>query len=51
MRKLIATDKKWFEHIAENYPKDTILGIDSRLLTACKLFSNFKKEDKLEQNI
>lgn len=36
MRKLLNTEKKWFEHITENYPKDAKIGIDARLLTAGK---------------
>lgn len=36
MRKLLAEEKKWFEHVVEHYPKGTRLGLDPRLLTACK---------------
>jgi hypothetical protein len=34
MRKLLEGEKKWFEHITENYPKDSVVGVDPRLLTA-----------------
>lgn len=34
MRKLLEGEKKWFEHVVENYPKDSVVGIDPRLLTA-----------------
>lgn len=36
MRKLLEEEKKWFEHIAENYPKGSVVGVDPRLLTAGK---------------
>jgi Xaa-Pro aminopeptidase len=34
MRKLLEGEKTWFEHIVENYPKDAVVGVDPRLLTA-----------------
>lgn len=37
MRKQLEDVKKWFEHIVEKYPKDSVIGIDPRLLTAGKL--------------
>lgn len=34
MHKLLEGHKKWFEVIKENYPKESVIGIDPRLLTA-----------------
>jgi Xaa-Pro aminopeptidase len=34
MKKMLAQEKKWFEHIAENYPKGTKISIDGRLISA-----------------
>ena len=34
MRKLLVTEKKWFEHIAEKYPKGTRIENDGRLMSA-----------------
>jgi hypothetical protein len=39
MKKMLAKEKKWFEHIVEFYPKGTKIGVDPRLLSACKLLS------------
>lgn len=36
MRKLIAGEKTWFEHVVANYAKGSKLGVDPRLLTAGK---------------
>jgi Xaa-Pro aminopeptidase len=37
MKKMLAGEKRWFEHIIEFYPKGTKIGVDPRLLTARKL--------------
>jgi hypothetical protein len=37
MKKMLAGEKRWFEHIIDFYPKGTKIGVDPRLLTARKL--------------
>ena len=34
MRKMIESEKKWFEHIAEKYPAKSKIEIDGRLISA-----------------
>jgi Xaa-Pro aminopeptidase len=34
LRKLVEEEKKWFEHVVDNYPAATKIGVDPRLLTA-----------------
>lgn len=42
MRKMIATEKKWFEHLADSYKEGATIGIDSRLVTAGTAEARFK---------
>lgn len=34
LRKLVEEEKKWFEHVVDNYPTTSKIGVDPRLLTA-----------------
>ncbi len=54
LKKMLATEKKWFEHIIEKYPKGTKIGIDGRLVTAGEFFIilrfwSIKEKDLLRQ--
>jgi Xaa-Pro aminopeptidase len=42
MRKMIDTEKKWFEHISDKYQEGATIGIDSRLIAAETAQTRFK---------
>ena len=42
MKKMIATEKKWFEHICDKYQEGATIGIDSRLIAAGNAETRFK---------
>lgn len=42
MKKMLATEKKWFEHILDKYQEGATVGVDSRLLAAETAETRFK---------